>query len=68
VISTKTKRSKKLHSNKKKIKKAIAARQKEIKEAYDAEKKAEDLFKLSQFRLQVAIDMDDEILKMIKHH
>jgi hypothetical protein len=31
-------------------------------------KAQEDLFKLSQFRLQVAIDMDDEILKMIKHH
>jgi hypothetical protein len=44
--------------------KAKAARLKLLKERYDAEKKAQDdLFKLSQFRLQVAIDMDDEILK-----
>ena len=45
-------------------KKAIEARKKRLKNAYDLEKKSQDdLFKLSQFRLQVAIDMDDEILK-----
>lgn len=45
-------------------KKAIAARRKHLKELYDARKKAiDDEFKLSQFRLQVAIDMDEEILK-----
>lgn len=44
-------------------KKAIAARKKRLKEIYDAEKKAaDDLFKLQQFRLQVAIDADKEIL------
>ncbi|WP_445453087.1 hypothetical protein [Flavobacterium sp. 25HG05S-40] len=44
-------------------KKAIAARKKRLKEIYDAEKKAaDDLFKLQQFRLQVAIDMDNEIV------
>jgi hypothetical protein len=66
VISTKTKGQRSCINKKKK--KAMVSQTKEI-EAYDAEKKAqEDLFKLSQFRLQVAIDMDDEILKMIKHH
>jgi hypothetical protein len=45
-------------------KKAIAARKKYLKELYDAKKKAiDDEFKLSQFRFQVAIDMDEEILK-----
>ncbi|OCB77949.1 hypothetical protein [Flavobacterium crassostreae] len=45
-------------------KKAIAVRQKRLKEAYDLEKKAQDdLFKLRQFRLQLAMEMDDEILK-----
>lgn len=44
--------------------KAKAARLKALKDRYDAEKKAQDdLFKLNQFRLQVMIDMDDEILK-----
>ena len=44
--------------------KARKAREKRLKEAYDAEKKAQDnLFKLSQFRLQVGIEMDEEILK-----
>ena len=34
-----------------------------LKEIYDAEKKAaDDLFKLQQFRLQVAIDTDKELL------
>lgn len=45
-------------------KKAIAARKKYLKDLYDARKKSsDDEFKLSQFRLQVAIDMDEEILK-----
>lgn len=45
-------------------KKAIEARKKYLKEIYDANKKAsDDNFKLSQFRLQVAIEMEDEILK-----
>lgn len=44
-------------------KKAKAARLKRLKEAYEAEKKAaDDLFKLRQFRLQVAIDLDKEIM------
>lgn len=44
--------------------KARKAREKRLKEAYDAEKKAqENIFKLTQFRLQVAIDMEEEILK-----
>ncbi|GIZ08379.1 hypothetical protein [Flavobacterium sp. UMI-01] len=44
--------------------KAKRAREKRLKEAYDAEKKIQDdLFKLTQFRLQVAIDMNEEILK-----
>lgn len=44
--------------------KAKRAREKRLKEAYDAEKKAqENIFKLSQFRLQVGIDMEEEILK-----
>ncbi|EJL66312.1 hypothetical protein [Flavobacterium sp. CF136] len=44
-------------------KKALAALRKRMKERYELEKKAqEDLFKLQQFRLQVAIDINDEIL------
>jgi len=44
-------------------KKALAARKKHLKELYEARKKSfDDEFKLSQFRLQVAIDMDNEIL------
>lgn len=44
-------------------KKAIEARKKRLKEIYDAEKKAaDDLFKLQQFRLQVAINTDQEII------
>lgn len=44
-------------------KKAIEARKKRLKAIYDAEKKAaDDLFKLQQFRLQVAIDTEQEIL------
>jgi hypothetical protein len=44
-------------------KKAIAARKKHLRELYDARKKAfDDEFKLSQFRLQVAIDMENEIV------
>lgn len=44
-------------------KKAIEARKKRLKEIYDAEKKAsDDLFKLQQFRLQVAIDLEQEII------
>lgn len=44
--------------------KAKAARLKALKDRYDAEKKAqENLFKLNQFRLQVAIDIEEEILK-----
>ena len=45
-------------------KKARALRLKRLKERYDDEKKAQDdLFKLSQFRLQVAIDLDKEIVE-----
>ena len=45
-------------------KKALAAARKKAKEKYEIEKKlADDLFKLHQFRLQVAIDMDNEILE-----
>lgn len=44
-------------------KKAIEARKKRLREIYDAEKKAsDDLFKLQQFRLQVAIDVEQEII------
>jgi hypothetical protein len=44
-------------------KKIIEDRKKRLKELYDLEKKsADDLFKLQQFRLQVAIDADKEIL------
>ena len=44
-------------------KKARAARLKRLKELYDLEKKAlDDLYKLEQFRIQVAIDVDEEIL------
>ncbi|MBF7090451.1 hypothetical protein IUY40_02685 [Flavobacterium sp. ALJ2] len=44
-------------------KKEEAERKKRLKAIYDAEKKAQDdLFKLQQFRLQVAIDIDEEIL------
>jgi hypothetical protein len=53
--------------NKKKIK-SNCSQTKRLKKPMMRRKKAQDLFKLSQFRLQVAIDMDDEILKMIKHH
>jgi hypothetical protein len=43
-------------------KKAIAARKRHLRNLYDARKKAfDDEFKLSQFRLQVAIDMENEI-------
>jgi hypothetical protein len=44
-------------------KKALAARKKHLRELYDARKKAfDDEFKLSQFRYQVAIDLETEIL------
>jgi len=44
-------------------KKALAARKKHLKDLYDARKKAfDDEFKLSQFRYQVAIDLENEIL------
>jgi TP901 family phage tail tape measure protein len=44
-------------------KKAIAKRKQFLKEKYDLEKKAiDEAFKLSQFRLQLGIDLDKEIL------
>jgi len=45
-------------------KKAIERRKKHLKNLYDIQKKAyDDEFKLSQFRYQVAIDMENEILE-----
>lgn len=44
-------------------KKALAAARKRAKELYELEKKRlEDAYKLGQFRLQVAIDLDNEII------
>ncbi|RUT68692.1 hypothetical protein D0817_20240 [Flavobacterium cupreum] len=44
-------------------KKARALRLKRLKERYELEKKAlEDLFKLQQLRIQIAIDLDEDIL------